>query len=253
MGSGRLITMAAGIALVTGGSRGIGAASARALASAGWDVAISFRSSQAEADRVVQECQATGVRGLAVQGDVSVEADVDRLFARVADDLGPLTALVNNAGVMFTPSRVADMSADRITEVLATNVVGAFLVAGRAVRAMSRDQGGPGGVIVNVSSRAAQLGAAGENVDYAASKAAIDIFTRGLAAEVAGEGIRVVGVRPGLIDTDIHPPGRLERIGSTPPLGRPGTADEVAAVIAFLISDGASYVTGTTLDVSGGR
>jgi NAD(P)-dependent dehydrogenase (short-subunit alcohol dehydrogenase family) len=245
--------MAAGIALVTGGSRGIGAATARALARAGWDVAISYRSRQIEADRVVTECQQHGVRALAVRADVSVEADVDRLFARVADDLGPLTALVNNAGVMLASSRVADMSVERITEVLATNVLGAILVAGRAVRAMSRDQGGPGGVIVNVSSRAAQLGAAGENVDYAASKAAVDILTVGLATEVAREGIRVVGVRPGLIDTDIQPPGRLERIGSSPPLGRPGSPEEVAAAIVFLISDGASYITGTTLDVSGGR
>lgn len=245
--------MAAGTALVTGGSRGIGAATARALASAGWDVAISYRSGQAEADQVVADCRAPGRRALAVRADVSVETDVAQLFARVADQLGPLQALVNNAGMMASPARVADMSAARITEVLATNVVGAFLVAGRAVRTMSREHGGHGGVVVNVSSRAAQLGAAGENVDYAASKAAIDIFTVGLAAEVAGDGIRVVGVRPGLIDTDIQPPGRLDRIGSTPLLGRPGTANEVAAVIEFLVSERASYITGTTLDVSGGR
>ncbi len=241
------------VALVTGGSRGIGAAAARALAADGWDVAISYLSQRARADEVVADCVAMGVRALAIRADIAVEDEVHRLFAEVAAGLGCLGAFVNNAGVVPPSASVEDYTADRVGRLLATNVTGAFVAAGRAVRAMSTRHGGEGGVIVNISSRAAQLGGSGEYVDYAASKAAIDALTIGLAAEVAGEGIRVVGVRPGLIVTDIHPPGRLERLGSTPPLGRPGTADEVAATIAFLVSDGASYITGTTIDVSGGR
>jgi NAD(P)-dependent dehydrogenase (short-subunit alcohol dehydrogenase family) len=241
------------IALVTGGSRGIGAATARALAAAGWDVAISYRTRQEEAEQVVRDCRALGRRAMAVQADVSVETDLHRLFAAVADGLGPLTTLVNNAGVVTPPGTVDTYTAERISRLFAINVTGAFLAAGLAVSAMSVERGGRGGTIVNVSSRAAQLGGAGEYVDYAASKAAVDILTVGLAAEVAKEGIRVVGVRPGLIDTDIHLPGRLERLGHTPPLGRPGTAEEVAAAIVFLASDQASYVTGSTLDVGGGR
>lgn len=244
---------AAKIALITGGSRGIGAATARALAADGWDVAISYRTGQDEALKVVADVQQLGRRSLAVQADASSEADNDRLFAEVASTLGPIGALVNNAGVITPPATVETYTAERLNRLFALNITGAFLAAGRAVRVMSTEHGGAGGVIVNVSSRAAQLGGAGEYVDYAASKAAIDIMTAGLAKEVAKGGIRVVGIRPGLIETDIHPSGRLERIGSTPPMGRPGTADEVAAVIVFLASDGASYVTGTTLDVSGGR
>jgi NAD(P)-dependent dehydrogenase (short-subunit alcohol dehydrogenase family) len=240
-------------AVVTGGSRGIGAATAQALAADGWDVAVSFRARQAEAQLVVDACRASGRRAVAVRADVSVEEDVHRLFAEVTAALGPVTAVVNNAGVVSPPGRVETFTADRIRRVFATNVTGAFLVAGQAVLAMSTEHGGHGGVIVNVSSRAAQLGSAGEYVDYAASKAAVDTLTVGLAAEVAAVGIRVVGVRPGLIATDLHAPGRLERLGSTPPMGRPGTADEVAAAIVFLASDGASYITGTTVDVSGGR
>lgn len=239
-------------ALVTGGSRGIGAATARALAADGWDVVLSFRTRQAEADRVVEDCQALGREAMAVQADVADEADLHRLFEQAAA-LGPLGALVNNAGYTPSAARVSDYTADRVSRLFAVNVTGAFLAAGLAVRAMSTELGGSGGVIVNVSSRAAQLGSAGEFVDYAASKAAIDMLTVGLAGEVAEVGIRVVGVRPGLIATEIHAPGRLDRLGSTPPLGRPGTAEEVAAVIAFLASEGSSYVTGATLDVSGGR
>lgn len=202
---------------------------------------------------MVEDCLALGQRAVAVRADASEEADIVRLFAEVTDALGPITALVNNAGLMDAPARVESYTAERLSRLFATNVMGAFLTAAQAVRAMSTRHGGGGGVIINVSSRAAQLGAAGENVDYAASKAALDIFTVGLGQEVAAEGIRVVGIRPGLIDTDIQPPGRLDRIGASPPLGRPGSAEEVAAVIVFLVSDAASYITGTTLDVSGGR
>ena len=240
------------VATVTGGSRGIGAAVCRALATAGFDIALSYRRQEAEARQVVADCESRGARAVAVRANVSVEAEVRGLFA-AAGQLGVVGAVVNNAGVMTPPGRVDTFTSERLQDLFATNVTGAFLVAGAAVRALSTAHGGSGGVIVNVSSRAAQLGAAGENVDYAASKAAIDILTVGLAGEVATEGIRVVGVRPGLIDTDMQPPGRLDRIGGTPMLGRPGTVDEVAAVIAFLVSDGASYVTGTTVDVSGGR
>ena len=241
------------IALVTGGSRGIGAATAVALAKDGWDVAISYRSRATDAGNVVTRCRELGRRALAVEADLSADDDIERLFAAVDADLGTIGGLVNNAGVVSPAGRVESFDGRRLRDVLAVNVVGAFLAAAAAVRRMSTARGGPGGVIVNVSSRAAVLGSAGEYVDYAASKAAVDALTVGLAAEVAVEGIRVVGVRPGLIDTDIHAPGRLERLGSTPPLGRPGGPEEVAAAIAWLMSPAASYVTGTTLDVSGGR
>jgi NAD(P)-dependent dehydrogenase (short-subunit alcohol dehydrogenase family) len=178
---------------------------------------------------------------------------VERLFAEVDAELGPIDALVNNAGVVSPLGRFADYDAERINRVLAVNVTGAFLATVAAVRRMSIASGGSGGVIVNVSSRAAVLGGTGEYVDYAASKAALDAMTVGLAGEVAAEGIRVVGVRPGLIETDIHEPGRLERMAGSPPLGRTGTPDEVAAAIVWLTSDQASYITGTTLDISGGR
>lgn len=240
-------------ALVTGGSRGIGAATALALARDGWDVAISYRERADEAARVVERCTATGRRAVAVQADLADAAQVEPLFSSVTEALGPVVALVNNAGVVSPAALVADYSFERVARVLNVNVTAAFLCAGAAVRRMSTARGGSGGVIVNVSSRAAVLGGPGEYVDYAASKAAVDALTVGLAAEVAAEGIRVAGVRPGLIDTEIHAPGRLERLGGTPPLGRPGTAEEVAAAIAWLCSDAASYVTGATLDVSGGR
>ncbi|MET0146703.1 MAG: SDR family oxidoreductase [Ilumatobacteraceae bacterium] len=242
-----------GAALVTGGSRGIGAATAVALAEAGWDVAISYRERADAAATVTAAIEAVGRRGVAVRADVGAAGDVDRLFAEVDDRLGPLGVVVNNAGVVSPPGSVATYTTARLDAVMRINVVGAFLVAGAAVRRMSTARRGDGGVIVNVSSRAAQLGSAGEYVDYAASKAAVDAMTVGLANEVATEGIRVVGVRPGLIDTEIHAPGRLDRLGSSPPLGRPGTAAEVAAAIVWLASPAASYVTGATLDVGGGR
>ena len=196
---------------------------------------------------------ASGRRAISVTADLTSADEVEALFTRVDEDLGRLGLLVNNAGVVSPAGLVASYTADRIEAVLRLNVVGAFLAAGAAVRRMSTANGGDGGVIVNVSSRAAVLGSAFEYVDYAASKAAVDALTVGLANEVAAEGIRVVGVRPGLIDTEIHAAGRLERLGSTPPLGRPGRPEEVAGAIVWLASPAASYVTGATLDVSGGR
>jgi NAD(P)-dependent dehydrogenase (short-subunit alcohol dehydrogenase family) len=242
-----------GVAVVTGGSRGIGAATAVALAEAGWDVVVSYQARADAADEVVRRCVATGRPASAVQADLSTPAGVVALFAAADEIHGRLDLLVNNAGVVSPAGPVSSYTADRLDTVLRLNVVGAFLAAGEAVRRMAMSTGGDGGVIVNVSSRAAVLGGAGEYVDYAASKAAVDALTVGLAAEVAKEGIRVVGVRPGLIATEIHVPGRLERLGSTPPLGRPGRAEEVAAAIVWLVSPEASYITGATLDVSGGR
>lgn len=241
------------VAFVTGGSRGIGAATAVALSSAGYDVAVSYRTRRDAADEVIRRCEASGRRAVALQADLADPGAVEPLFAAVDDAYGRLDLLVNNAGIVSPAGPVESYSIERLERVLRVNVVSAFLAAGAAVRRMSTPRGGAGGVIVNVSSRAARLGGSGEYVDYAASKAAIDTMTIGLAAEVADQGIRVVGVRPGLIATEIHAPGRLERVGGSPPLGRPGTADEVAAAVVWLASDDASYVTGTTLDVAGGR
>lgn len=205
---------------------------------------------------MVARCATHGVRAVAVQADVSDDADVRAVFA-AADRLGPLTALVNNAGVLDVQARVEDLTAARITRILAVNVVGSFGCAREAVRRMSTSHGGAGGAIVNVSSRAAVLGSPGEYVDYAASKAAVDTLTVGLAKEVAGEGIRVNAVRPGLITTEMHAaggePARVTRLAATVPLGRGGEAHEVAAAIAWLLSAEAAYVTGALLDVAGGR
>jgi NAD(P)-dependent dehydrogenase (short-subunit alcohol dehydrogenase family) len=246
-----------GVALVTGGSRGIGAATAVGLAGSGWDVAISYREQAVAADRVVSACHALGRRAVAIRAEMAVPADIDALFDQLDERLGPLAALVNNAGVVAAQRAVVDMSAERLTQLLAVNVVAPFLCAGRAVARMSTARGGVGGVIVNVSSAAARLGSPGEYVDYAATKGAIDTMTVGLALEVAGEGIRVNAVRPGVIDTDIHAsggePGRAERIGMVVPMRRPGQAAEVAAAIVWLCSGASSYVTGALLDVGGGR
>jgi NAD(P)-dependent dehydrogenase (short-subunit alcohol dehydrogenase family) len=243
--------------VVTGGSRGIGAATALAGARRGYDVCVAYRHRADAADRVVGACLDAGVTAVPVQVEVGDEASVARLFATVDSSLGPVTALVNNAGVVAPQARLVDMSADRITAMLQVNVVGAFLCAREAVRRMSTRTGGSGGAIVNVSSRAAVLGSAGEYVDYAASKAAVDTLTVGLAGEVATEGIRVNGVRPGLIETEIHAsggePGRVDRLAGTVPMRRSGLAEEVAAAILWLLSAEASFVTGATLDVSGGR
>jgi NAD(P)-dependent dehydrogenase (short-subunit alcohol dehydrogenase family) len=242
-----------GVALITGGGRGIGAATALALAADGWDVGVNYRTRADEAARVVKACEELGRRAIAVPADV-VEADqIERLFDTVTAELGSIGAVINNAGIVSPAGRVAEYDAERLDRIFRINAISAFLVAGAAVRRMSTAYGGSGGVIVNLSSRAAVLGSAGEYVDYAASKAAVDALTIGLAGEVAKEGIRVLGVRPGLIETDIHAPGRLDRMGTTPPLGRPGKAAEVAELIAFLASDRSSYMTGTTVDVSGGR
>lgn len=218
---------------------------------------VAYRRDAEAAERVVEELRDAGGRAAAIQADVSVEADVVALFERARAALGPVGVLVNNAGIVDVLCRVEDMDAARIARMFAVNVVGSFLCAREAVRAMSTRRGGPGGAIVNVSSVASRLGSAGDYVDYAASKAAIDTFTIGLAREVAADGIRVNAVRPGIIDTEIHAstgdPARAGKIGPSAPLGRAGTADEVAAAILWLASDEASYCTGTILDVAGGR
>jgi NAD(P)-dependent dehydrogenase (short-subunit alcohol dehydrogenase family) len=248
------------VALVTGGSRGIGAATVRALARAGWDVCIGYRSDDAAADSVAAQCQASGAKTLTVALDVAEESQVNALFDCFDEqwpEPGSLGALVNNTGIVAPSARVEAMDAARLSRMFAVNVVGSFLCAGQAVRRMSTRSGGVGGVIVNVSSAAARLGGADEYVDYAASKGAIDTMTIGLSKEVAADGIRVVAVRPGLIDTEIHAsggqPDRAERMRTLIPLQRVGRADEVARTIAWLCSDEASYVTGALLDVSGGR
>jgi len=243
--------------IVTGGSRGIGAATARLAAERGYAVCVNYRSNRDAADIVVGEIAAAGGTAIAVGADVASEPDVVRLFSAVDAALGPLDALVNNAGVLERQTRVEHVDAARIDRIFATNVRGAFVCAREAVRRMSTARGGAGGAIVNVSSRAAQLGAPGEYVDYAASKAALDALTIGLAREVGGEGIRVNGVRAGIIHTDIHAdggePGRVDRLGPTLPMKRGGDAIEVARAILWLLSDEASYSTGTFIDVAGGR
>ena len=245
------------ILVITGASRGIGAATARLAAERGYDVCVNFRADKAAADAVVAEVQTFGRRAIAVQADVASEPDVVRLFETVDTTLGPVAALVINAGILERQSRVEHLDAARISRVFATNVTGAFVCAREAVRRMSTRNGGRGGAIVNVSSRAAVLGAPGEYVDYAASKAALDTLTVGLSREVAGEGIRVNSVRAGIIDTEIHAsggePGRLARLGPQQPMGRGGHAIEVACAILWLLSDEASYTTGTFIDVAGGR
>lgn len=247
----------ADIMLITGGSRGIGAATALLAASRGYAVAVSYLRDEGAAASVVDEIRAHGGVALAIAADVSREEDVVRLFQTVDGALGPIAALVNNAGVVDRQARLEDMTAARVQRILSTNVVGSFLCAREAVRRMSTLRGGKGGAIVNVSSRASQLGSPGEYIDYAASKAAVDTLTIGLAKEVAAEGIRVNAVRPGIIDTDIHAsggdPGRVERLQAGLPLGRAGSPEEVARAILWLASSESSYCTGSLLDVAGGR
>ena len=245
------------IVLVTGGSRGIGAATAMLAAKCGYAVALNYRSDAARAEQVLANVRSSGVKAIAVQADISKEDDIMRLFETVESHLGRLTALVNNAGILEKQMRVESMPADRLQRVLATNVVGTMLCAREAVRRMSTKLGGRGGSIVNVSSMASRLGSPNEYVDYAASKGAVDTFTIGLSREVAAEGIRVNAIRPGLIDTEMHAsggePARIERLKSGVPMQRGGTAEEAAHAILWLLSDEASYTTGSFIEVSGGR
>lgn len=244
------------VMLVTGGSRGIGAAVCRLAAADGWQLVVNYAANAGAAEEVVAACNDVGAQAVAVQGDTSSEADVARLYD-AAEALGPVTAVINNAGIVAPVSSVADMDADRIRRVLDVNVLGAFLVAREAARRMPLNKGGPGGAIVISSSAAARLGAPHEFVDYAASKGATDALTIGLAKELAPHGVRVNAVRPGLIETDIHAsagaPDRVERLMGGVPMGRAGSAEEVAKAILWLAGDGASYVTGSMVDVSGGR
>jgi NAD(P)-dependent dehydrogenase (short-subunit alcohol dehydrogenase family) len=245
-----------GVLVVTGGSRGIGAATARLAAERGYAVVVNYAGNVTAAETVCHEIHAAGGIAQAVRGDVADEADVEHIFA-AADRLGLLAGLVNNAGTINTMSRVDNMQAACVNRLLAINVGGSILCAKAAIRRMSTKHGGTGGSIVNLTSGAAKVGGAGSYVDYAASKGAIDTLTIGLALEVAGEGIRVNAVRPGIIDTEFHAtggePDRAQRMASAVPLGRAGTAEEVAQAILWLLSDEAAYVTGTTIDVTGGR
>jgi NAD(P)-dependent dehydrogenase (short-subunit alcohol dehydrogenase family) len=245
------------VLVVTGGGRGIGAATARLGAARGYSVCVNYLQNEAAANSVVDAIKTSGARAIAVQADVSDEKEVVRLFATVDDELGSVNALVNNAGILEAQARIEAIDAARLLRVFSTNVIGSFLCAREAVRRMSRARGGPGGSIVNVSSIAAKLGAPAEYVDYAASKGAIDTLTIGLAREVADAGIRVNAVRPGYIHTEMHAsggePDRVDRLKSSIPMTRGGDPEEVANAILWLLSDEASFVTGTFIDVAGGR
>jgi NAD(P)-dependent dehydrogenase (short-subunit alcohol dehydrogenase family) len=240
------------VMIITGGGRGIGAATARLAAQRGYTVCVNYARDRASADALARE-----IGGIAVQADVAVQSQVLRLFEETDRKLGKLSVLVNNAGIVDRAARVDELSLERIERMFAVNVTGSILCAREAVKRMSTRHGGKGGSIVNLSSVAAKVGAPGQYVDYAAAKGAIDVFTLGLSKEVGGEGIRVNAVRPGVIKTEIHAsggePGRAERIGATAPLGRAGEAEEIANAILWLASDEASYVSGAILDVSGGR
>lgn len=243
--------------LITGGSRGIGAAAVRLAGARGWKVSVNYVSNAEAAAEVVAAVKEAGGEAVAIQGDASVEADIVAMWDAAEAAFGPVTGFVNNAGIVAPGAKVADMSTERIERIFRVNTLGAFLGAREAARRMSKSRGGMGGSIVNLSSMAATLGAPNEYVDYAASKGAIDTLTIGLSKELGPEGVRVNGVRPGLIETDIHAsggePDRAWRMGVTAPLGRPGTAEEVGEAIVWLLSDAASYASGTTIAVSGGR
>ena len=245
------------IVLITGASRGIGAATALLAAKQGWVVAVNYVANSLAADDIVRQIRAVGGTAMAIQADVAVEADVMRMFQEVDAKLGRISGLINNAGVVDMPSRVDGMSVERLTRMWTTNITSSFVCAREAVKRMSTKLGGDGGSIVNLSSAAARLGSPGQYVDYAASKAAIDAFTIGLAKEVALEGIRVNAVRPGIIDTDIHAsgglPDRAAQVAPLVPMQRAGTAHEVAEAIVWLLSDASSYTTGSFVDVTGGR
>ena len=245
------------VAIVTGSGRGIGAAIVKGLAEDGYAVAVNYIHNEAAASQVVSEIKSAGGIAFAIQADISKDADVVRLFAAVDRNFGTLTALINNGGVTGKFGRVEELSAATLESVFSVNVIGAFLCCREAVRRMSTRNGGSGGNIVNISSRAAQIGGAGEWIHYAATKGALDTLTIGLAREVAAEGIRVNAVAPGLIDTELHAaagiPDRMQRLAPTVPMGRPGTADEVAGCVRLLLSSAAAYVTAAILPVSGGR
>jgi NAD(P)-dependent dehydrogenase (short-subunit alcohol dehydrogenase family) len=245
------------VVLITGASRGIGAATALLAAKQGWAVAVNYVANSLAADEIVRQIRAAGGTAMAIQADVAVEADVMRMFQAVDAKLGRISGLVNNAGVVDMPSRVDGMSVERLTRMWTTNITSSFVCAREAVKRMSTKLGGDGGSIVNLSSAAAKLGSPGQYVDYAASKAAIDAFTIGLAKEVASEGIRVNAVRPGIIDTEIHAsgglPDRAAQVAPTVPMQRAGTAHEVAEAIVWLLSESSSYSTGSFVDVTGGR
>lgn len=245
------------ILLVTGGGRGIGAACCRRAAEAGYDVAVNYTRDALAAEMVAADVRKAGRRAVALQADVADEGQVMRMFERIDTELGALDALVNNAGIVDQTARLDQMSGARLRRMFDTNILGSFLCAREALRRMSPRHGGRGGAIVNLSSAAARLGSPGQYVDYAASKGAIDTFTLGLAREVAAEGVRVNAVRPGIIDTDIHAsgglPDRARELAPSVPMQRAGSADEVAAAVLWLLSDAASYTTGTVIDVTGGR
>jgi NAD(P)-dependent dehydrogenase (short-subunit alcohol dehydrogenase family) len=242
--------------LVTGGSRGIGAAVCRKAAAQGYDLLVNYRSDKAAAEAVAADCRTLGAKAEVVQGDTATEEGISAIFA-AADRLGPLHGLVNNAGVVDVTARVEDFDRARLDRMFAVNVIGKIRCATEAVKRMSTKRGGQGGVIVNISSMAAVIGSSGQYVDYAAAKAAVDTFTVGLSREVATEGIRVNAIRPGIIDTEIHAsgglPDRARDLAPIVPMQRPGTADEVADSVLYLLSPQASYVTGALLNVSGGR
>jgi len=243
--------------MVTGGSRGIGAACARLAGQAGYDVCVNYRADKAAAEAVVADIIAAGRRAVAVRADVSKEAEVVRLFETMDEQLGPLTALINNAGIFPKFGAIESMDSARLETMWATNISSVFFCAREAVKRMSTRHGGSGGVIVNMSSAASRMGGPGQFLDYAASKGAVDAFNHGLALELAPQGIRVNALRPGLIDTEIHAssgfPDRVRELAHMVPMGRPGSADEVAETAVWLLSDKASYVTDSIIDVAGGR
>jgi NAD(P)-dependent dehydrogenase (short-subunit alcohol dehydrogenase family) len=241
------------VLLIAGGSRGIGASCARLAGERGYDVVVNYKSNSKAAADVVEAVKTCGGKALALPGDMSVEADIARVFDEAARGLGPITQFVHSAGVIGKMSRLVDASAEMLRDVIDVNLYGGMLCAREAVRRMSTAKGGPGGAIVMISSIAAVTSGAGEYIFYAAAKAGIDALVVGLARETAKEGIRVNAVRPGPTDTEIHEPGRLARVTPMLPMGRPGKPDEIAEAILFLLSDAASYISGSVLNVSGGR
>jgi len=241
------------VLLIAGGSRGIGAATARFAADAGYDVAVNYKSNAKAADTVVAAVKAKGRKAVAIKGDMALEADIERTFDEAAKALGPITHFVHSAGIIGENSRLDEADAATIREVLDVDTFGALICLRECVRRMSTRNGGKGGSVVMLSSMAAPLGGANECVWYAAAKGGVDSAVIGVAREVAQEGMRVNAITPGVIDTDIQPPGRIERVGPMLPMGRPGQAEEVAHAIVFLLSDEASYINGANLRVSGGR